>query len=213
MFYCVYMFHIIISSFVLSIIHASIPNHWLPLVGIAKIERWSKRTTLWATAISGFAHVASTILIGILVGWAGFTLASTYHQISRIAAPAILLVFGLVYIIRNFWGHHHHQHFNERPAPNTPFSTIVISLSIGMFFSPCVELESYYFTAGTFGWLGILAVSIVYLIVTVAAMVTFVALAMEGFSRFNWAFLERNDKAIIGVVLIAVGITTYFVNF
>ena len=207
------MFHIVISSFILSIIHASIPNHWLPIIAIGKVERWSKSTTLWATAISGLAHVASTILIGILVGWAGYKLASSYHYISSVAAPAVLILFGLVYIIRNFRKHGPHSHFGENPAPNTPFATVVISLSIGMFFSPCIELESYYFTAGTFGWMGIIAVSIVYLIVTVAAMVSLVALGMKGIDRFNWQFLEKHDKAIIGVVLILVGLTTYFVNF
>ena len=183
------------------------------MVGIGKVERWSKSTTLWATAISGFAHVASTILIGVIVGWAGYKLASSYHYISRIAAPAILILFGLVYIGRNFFGHRHQHHFDGQPAPNTPFATVVLSLSIGMFFSPCVELESYYFTAGTFGWLGILVVSVVYLVVTVVAMVAYVALAIEGISRFNWQFLEKNEKAIIGAVLILVGLTTYFVNF
>ena len=207
------MFHIIISSLVLSLIHATIPNHWLPLVAIGKVERWNKSTTLWATAISGFAHVASTILIGIIVGWAGYELASSYRYISRIAAPAILIIFGLVYIARNFLRNKHHHHFNERPAPNTPFAAVVLSLSIGMFFSPCIELESYYFTAGTLGWPGIIAVSLVYLLVTVAAMVTYVALAIEGINRFNWQFLEKNEKAIIGAVLILVGLTTYFVNF
>jgi len=207
------MFHIILSSFILSIIHASIPNHWLPIVAIGKVERWNKNTTLWATAISGFAHVASTILIGIIVGWAGYSLSSSYHYISSIAAPAVLILFGLIYIVRNFISHHPHTHFGENPAPNTPFATVVISLSIGMFFSPCVELESYYFTAGTYGWMGILVVSIVYLVVTVAAMITYVALALEGVKRFNVQFLEKNEKAIIGVVLIVVGLITYFVNF
>lgn len=207
------MFHIIVSSFILSIIHASIPNHWLPIVAIGKVERWNKSTTLWATAISGFAHVASTILIGIIVGWAGYSLASSYHYISRIAAPAVLILFGLIYIVRNFISHKHHSHFGENPAPNTPFTTVVLSLSIGMFFSPCVELESYYFTAGTYGWMGIVVVSIVYLVITVSAMITYVALAMEGINRFNTQFLEKNEKAIIGVVLILVGLITYFVNF
>ena len=207
------MFHLIISSFILSIIHATIPNHWLPMVAIGKVERWHKSTTLWATAISGVAHVASTILIGIVVGWAGYRLSSSYHYISAIAAPAILVLFGLIYIARNIWGHAPHTHFGENPAPNTPFATVVLSLSIGMFFSPCIELESYYFTAGTFGWLGITIVSIVYLVVTVAAMITYVALAIEGVNRFNSRFLEKYEKAIIGVVLILVGLTSYFITF
>ena len=206
------MFHIIISSFVLSVIHASIPNHWLPMVAIGKVERWKKGTTLWATAISGFAHVASTILIGIVVGWAGYKLASSYSYISRVAAPAILILFGVIYFVRNFIGKHHHEHFGEKPAPNTPFATVVLSLSIGMFFSPCVELESYYFTAGTFGWTGIIGVSIIYLLVTVIFMVVYVALAIEGINRYKFQFLEKNEKLIIGIVLIVVGIATHFIN-
>jgi nickel/cobalt transporter (NicO) family protein len=207
------MFHLIISSLVLSIIHATIPNHWLPVVAIGKVERWNKSTTLWATAISGTAHVASTILIGIIVGWAGYRLSSSYHYISSVAAPAILVTLGLFYCIRNFFKHKPHTHYGENPAPDTPFATVVISLSIGMFFSPCVELESYYFTAGTFGWPGIITVSAVYLVITVAAMISYVALAIEGINRFNFQFLEKNEKAIIGVVLILVGLTSYFVNF
>ena len=207
------MFHLIISSFILSIIHATITNHWLPVVAIGKVERWSKSTTLWATAISGIAHVASTILIGLVVGWAGYRLSSGYNYISSIAAPAVLVLMGLFYIARNYIRHKPHTHFGQNPAPNTPFTTVVLSLSIGMFFSPCIELESYYFTAGIFGWAGIITVSAVYLVVTVAAMITYVALAMEGINRFNFRFLEKNEKAIIGVVLILVGLTSYFVKF
>jgi hypothetical protein len=81
-----------------------------------------------------------------------------------------------------------------------------------MFFSPCIELESYYFTAGTFGWMGILIVSLVYLIVTVSAMVVLVAVAMKGMNRFNFAWLEKNEKAVIGIVLILVGILTLFIH-
>ncbi len=206
------MFHIILSSFILSIIHATIPSHWLPIVAIGKAERWNQRTTLLATAISGFAHVASTILIGILVGWAGYRLSSAYQWISSFAAPAVLVLFGMVYIIRNFFSHQHRHHFDEHPPKDASFGKVILSLSVGMFFSPCIELESYYFTAGTFGWMGIIAVSIVYLIVTVGTMVILVDLAIKGISKFKFTFLEKNEKAIIGVVLVVVGIATYFIS-
>lgn len=206
------MFQIIISSFILSIIHASIPNHWLPLVGVGRVERWSKQTTLWATAVIGTAHVASTILIGLLVGWAGYRLSSSYQYISEFVAPSILILFGVVYLMRGVFGHAHHHHFNEQSVANKSFGKAVFTLSIAMFFSPCVELESYYFTAGTYGWLGIGVVSLVYLVVTVAAMVGLVALAIEGVNRFNFSFLEKHDKTIIGVILILLGFGTAFIN-
>jgi sulfite exporter TauE/SafE len=206
------MFQIIISSFILSIIHAAIPNHWLPLVALGKVEKWNKGTTLLATAISGTAHVASTILIGILVGWAGYRLSSQYKAIYSVVAPAILVCFGLFYLAKHFFGHAHTHHFDGKVKPDTPFAIAVSSISVAMFFSPCIELESYYFTAGTWGWTGIIVVSIIYLLVTVGAMILFVALAIDGINRFNFRFLERNEKAIIGSLLVFVGIATYFIN-
>jgi len=205
------MLHIIVSSLILSIIHASIPNHWLPLVAIGRAEKWSKGTTLWATAISGFAHIASTIVIGIGVGWAGYQLSSSYHVISALVAPAVLVAFGVFYVVRHFMHRGSHLHF-DKVKKNASFGAIVFSLSVSMFFSPCVELESYYFTAGALGWAGILGVSLVYLVVTVSAMVIYVALAIEGINRFNFTFLERNEKLIVGIVLIVMGMIAYLLN-
>jgi hypothetical protein len=81
-----------------------------------------------------------------------------------------------------------------------------------MFFSPCIELESYYFTAGKLGWEGIILVSINYLTATVICMLSFVAIAMHGINKLRLDFVENNEKAIIGLVLISVGIMTYFIN-
>lgn len=207
------MFHIIISSFVLSIIHATIPSHWLPLVAIGKAEKWTKERTLFATAVSGGAHIASTILIGIFIGWAGYKLSESYHWISTFVAPLILIGLGIIYIVRNFFSHEHRHHYSEKSLRNKSFTAILFSISLGMFFSPCIELESYYFTAGTFGWIGIAAVSLVYLIVTVAFMMIYVMLAMEGISRYNFTFMDKNEKAVTGMVLILIGVLTYFIHF
>jgi hypothetical protein len=205
------MFQIILSSLLLSVVHASIPNHWLPLVAIAKAEHWDRRTALRATAITGFAHIASTILIGIAIGWAGYELSSGYKWIYSIAAPAILILLGLIYVTLNFF-HSSHQHAAKIPSPNLSFTAVVLPLSVGMFFSPCIELESYYFTAGKLGWPGITVVSCIYLVATVSFMLTFVAIGLAGVNKLRLDFVERNEKAIIGSVLIIVGIMTYFIE-
>ncbi|MBL0308500.1 MAG: hypothetical protein IPP77_02045 [Bacteroidetes bacterium] len=206
------MLQIIISSLVLSVIHATIPSHWLPLVAIGKAERWTKKRTLFATAVSGGSHIASTILIGILIGWAGYKLSESFQWMTEVLAPFILILLGIFYVVRNFHAHGHRHHFPEKPLHNKSFKAILISVSIGMFFSPCLELETYYFTAGKYGWAGIAGVSLVYLLVTVGFMMLFVALALEGISRYNFRFLDSNEKAVTGIVLILVGALTYFFN-
>ena len=48
------MLQILIGSLVLSLIHAAIPNHWIPLIAKGKTEKWTLKETLSATLITGF---------------------------------------------------------------------------------------------------------------------------------------------------------------
>jgi nickel/cobalt exporter len=59
---------ILFGSLLLSAVHAAIPNHWAPLVMLGKTEKWTARQFAAYTAITGVAHTASTVLVGIVVG-------------------------------------------------------------------------------------------------------------------------------------------------
>ena len=208
------MIQLLISAFLLSIVHATIPNHWLPLVAIGKGENWSRSLTLRATLITGFAHIASTIFIGLIVGWAGLQFALRYHALFRVIAPSLLIILGIIYIILYFnknKSHHHHHHHEEKKISKTSVRAIIISLAVSMFFSPCIELETYYFKAGDFGWQGILSVSLIYLIVTVGMMVLLVYLAIWELAKLNLHSLEHNERLIIGLILIITGVLIAFI--
>src|SRR5437667_12111651 len=98
------MLQILIASLLLSVIHASIPNHWLPLIAIGKAERWTHSEIMLGTVITAFAHTLSTVIIGIIVGAIGYKLASSYGIISGIVAPAILVLLGIIYLILDLSG-------------------------------------------------------------------------------------------------------------
>ena len=87
---------------------------------------------------------------------------------------------------------------------------IIISLGTALFLSPCVAIGAYYFTAGTFGWLGIAIVSVIYLIVTIATMILMVSLGLKGREKVRWSFLDHHGKAVTGIVLIILGVLVYF---
>jgi nickel/cobalt exporter len=213
------MYQIFIGSVVLSLVHALIPNHWIPLIAISKTEKWTERQTLWATAITGFAHTFSTIIVGIVVGIIGYELSSSYDFISTVAAPVILVGLGIVYVTLDIRGAHHQhtEHDNNQilseKEGKTKWRAILTSLSVAMFLTPCVEIEAFYFKAGTIGWIGIFIVSSVYLLVTLIVMLLLVYLGMKGIRTFNSHFLEHHEKGITGLVLIALGCVAYFVNF
>jgi cytochrome c biogenesis protein CcdA len=210
------MWQIFLGSLMLGLIHPLFPNHWLPLIAIAKTEKWSSRESIFATLITGFSHTLSTILIGVVVGFVGIKLSENYSHITRVAAPIILLIIGLIYIVLDLRSSHQHQHFhlNDSKLKSKKSKTaIMISLCIGMFFSPCIEIEAYYFQAATKGWVGIMIVSVVYLIVSLFVMVSLVYLGLKGVNKLKSENLEHHEKIINGGILIFLGLLAYFVEF
>ncbi len=209
------MWQILFGSIVLGLIHPLFPNHWIPLIAISKTEKWTTRETVSATLITGFSHTLSTIIIGIIVGFVGIKLSESYSYITRVAAPLILVIFGIIYLFLDFRKHHHH-HFdlNDKKLKNRRSkAAIILTLCIGMFLSPCIEIEAYYFQAATKGWFGILIVSIVYLVMTLTIMTGLVYFGLKGVKRFNSHYLEHHEKRITGIVLIFLGLFAYFVEF
>lgn len=210
---------IFIGSLLLSMVHASIPSHWLPLVAISKAEKWSNKETATVTAITGASHTISTIVIGLIVGLVGYKISESYHFITRIVAPMILIALGLFYFFLEYrhsllHTEHHHHHIDVDNIIQTRRNkkSIIATLSLAMFFSPCLEIEIYYFTASRLGWWGIGIVSTVYFFVTVLGMIVIVHFASKGIKKLRWHFLEHHDKLISGIVLVLVGLLAFFVE-
>jgi cytochrome c biogenesis protein CcdA len=210
------MIQLIIGGFALSVIHGIIPNHWIPIVTISKSQLWSRRETIKVTTITGLAHTASTVLIGIVIGLIGYKLSETLEFVTNIAAPSILIAMGIIFLLLNK-SHHHHENFNSEKIKESSKKsklTVIISLGLAMFLSPCIEIEAYYFTAGALGWIGIATLSIVYLLVTLFTMVILVDLGRKGIEKLNLKlhFFEHNEKVITGTVLIILGVFSYFIK-
>lgn len=207
---------IIAGAFILSIVHASIPNHWIPLVALSKAEKWNEKLTLGITAIAGFAHTLSTIIIGIIVGFLGYKLSGSYSLIVIVIAPSILILLGIIYLIlsiRDNKHHHHHTHeINIDEVKKKTTAAVILTLTISMFFSPCLEIEAYFFVASKLGWEGIIAVSVIYTFITIAGMLLLVWLGMKGVKKIKSHFLEYHEKTITGIILIVLGIAGYFIN-
>ena len=211
------MLQLLIGSLSLSFVHAMIPNHWIPLIAIGKAESWTTRQTITGTIIAGFAHTLSTVIVGIIIGFAGYRLSRRYEDLSSLIAPLVLIAIGIIYIIIDYVRLHHHHHLNQdeltRPDRKKSRITLLASLSIAMFFSPCIELEAYFFQAGTQGWKGIILVSVIYTFTTVFFMSVLVYLGTRGIDRLKWRFLGYHEKRVTGLVLIALGLLAFFVRF
>jgi nickel/cobalt exporter len=200
---------LITGSFILSILHALIPNHWLPVLAISKKEHWTIGQTTSVTFISGLSHALSTVLIGGTVGLLGVAMSENVSGFTHVIAPVFLIALGLFYIYQ----HHRHKHFHLHTEPKSiSKSRVILGLAIAMFFSPCFEIEAYFLLAGTYGWQEVVVLSIMYTVVTVGGMVIWVRLAYKGLLKLNWHSLEHYAGVITGFTLVATGIITFFVH-
>lgn len=197
---------IIIGGLVLSVLHALIPNHWLPVLAISRKENWTLSQTTYVTFISGLSHALSTVLIGVIIGFVGVKLAGHVESFTHIIAPIILIGLGLLYIYR----HHRHKHFHLHAEPKVVSKDkVIFSLVLAMFFSPCLEIEAYYLMAGAHGWIQIIVLSVLYTVVTVGGMVVWVRLTYKGLMKLNWHSIEHNAGIITGVTLVLTGIISF----
>lgn len=214
------LWNLLIGSILLGSVHAAIPNHWLPVVLIGRAEGWSERETLGVVALSGFFHTLSTVVLGIVIGAIGMEVSERLEDQTRLITSLLLVFMGLIY----FAMHDANAGSPDRPHAHVPSglagrskATIIMTLSVAMLFSPCLEVETFFFTAGTLGWSAIITLSVAYTVVTIACMVGLTAVTYRGLARVNWPgvdshWLDHNEKRITGGILIALGILIFFIK-
>lgn len=201
---------ILTGAIIISLLHALIPNHWLPVIAIGRQYKWSTGEVTQITFLTAFAHVLSTLLIGWALGLTGHQLAHNIEHITHIAAPVILMVMGAIYIYRHY--RHRHFHLQGGPIKATTKRSVVISLSVAMFMSPCMEIEALFLMAGIQSMALLATISLVYALVTIVGMLLLVRVAYKGLLKFDSHKLEHNAGIITGVTLILTGLASIFIH-
>ncbi len=97
------------------VLHTMVPDHWAPIVVLARQQGWSIVRTARSAALAGLGHVTTTLLLGVLLWVVGAALAARYAHLVSLVSAAALLAFGL-WIAYGGWkevrgsGTHDHGH-------------------------------------------------------------------------------------------------------
>ncbi len=208
---CDQMYQIILGTFIVSLMHALIPSHWIPLLVISRTAKWTKSETVRITLVTGLAHVLSSFALGLLLGWIGFSLSINFEEVLVWAGPLLLIVIGLYFIYR----HHTHHHFHvddELTQPPIRKKQVVLSLMMFMILSPCMEIEVFFFAAGQYGLWYLLLVGLIYALITLSGMLIWIQIAWKGWERFNMHKIEHNAGLLTGWTIVATGILGFFLH-
>ena len=203
------MVTLIVGSLVLSLLHAIIPNHWLPILAIGRKENWSLNEIPFITAVAGFSHVASTLIIGWTLVFFGWEVSSHFELITPYIAPLVLITIGIIFIYRHY--KHKHFHVADQQHQNSKLK-MILTLSFAMFFSPCLEVEAFFLAASNQGIWWTALMSIMYAVVSLSGMIIWVTIAYRGLNKFNWHALEHEAGIVTGVTLIGTGLLTFFIH-
>ena len=202
------MFHaplqLFLSVIAISILHAILPNHWLPVVAISRQMNWTARKTAVVTMLAALAHSLSTVIIGIMVAIGGMKLGEVLPYF-RFVAAGVLVLIGLYFI----WKHQHHKHFHMKDVEITTdrsMSFILGSILLAMFLSPCLEVGALFLVAGAQGMPTTLLMAAIYTITSAIGMTLFAWLALQGLKRMDWHKVEHRSGLISGSILVLTGL-------
>lgn len=197
---------LIIATISVAVVHSLAPDHWLPFVMIGKAQNWSKQKLAAITALSGVAHVGSSIIlgsIGILLGIATIHLQGVEATRGYIAV-FLLIGFGLAYAL---WGlkrsqNHHHHSFELSKKNVVTLWTLFAVFILG----PCEPLIPLMFLATGYGVIQIAIVTVVFSVTTLMMMVGQALLGFSGVQVIRHELAEKYSHAVAGLVIALTGV-------
>jgi nickel/cobalt transporter (NicO) family protein len=212
------------------------PDHYVPFVVMGEARQWTIRRTMLITFLCGLGHVLSSVVVGFIGIAAGISLSKLefFESFRGNIAAWLLIIFGLVYMLislrslyrkkKHFHAHHHtdgtdheheHSHFGghshihlEDRKNMTPWILFVIFI-----LGPCEPLiPIVMYPAAEHNIHGVIIVSLLFSVVTVATMMSVVLAFRLGFSRINLRPLERYVNVIAGATILVSGLAIQFLG-
>jgi len=218
------------------------PDHYLPFVVLAKARKWSSLKTAWITILCGIGHVGSSVVIGFIGIAAGVALSKlTYFESVRGNIAGWLFIgFGLAYALwglrRAFKNKphthshfhlngkkhvHEHTHFvehahihSEEIAEKTDYKSLTPWILFVIFvFGPCEPLiPLLMFPALHHSTVGVISVSTVFAIITIATMLSIVLLMTSGLKLVKLERIEKYTHALAGAAIFFSGVAIQFLG-
>jgi hypothetical protein len=224
--------NVLLAAASVAVLHTALGiDHTLPFVMLARARGWSRRRTLWITALCGTGHVVCSLALavaGALLG-AAFGVLEGIEQSRGQLAAWILVGFGGAYALwgaRRAWcarrelvlhdhagdvhaharGGRPHAHAHPVRADASFWALFCVFL-----FGPCEPLIPLVFLPVSQGrWSLALGVFAVFSIATLATMLALVAGAHATARRLRLGALEPWSHSLAGTVIAASGFGVLF---
>ncbi len=219
-----------------ALIHAILPDHWLPIALVARAQRWSAGRTTRVALWTGVGHVLGSFALGVVVIALGYGLKG----ILRLEGPIVGIVLVLTGLGVLLWSlaHPSHRHTqsegsaadqsthpdHDHPRPHTSSGHThpveahghdhrrnwgLWLIPAGIAASPDPTILPVFLAAIAVSLRTAVFVLIVYSVVTIVAMAGLTLAAAWGGYQMKGAWLEQHANQVTAAVLIALGIAAW----
>jgi hypothetical protein len=193
-------------------VHALIPDHWLPLVLLARAQRWEQRRAVGVAAFSGVLHALVSVSLGALALWGGREAARGLGESLQRWSAALLVLFGAAYagwaLARGGHSLHVHPRLEDAHAePDRRLTGIALGFVVG--FNPCVLIIPILFATGGMapGWA--LGVAAAFALTTVLTTTVMVWAGLRSVRRLELAALDRYGEVLSGALIGLTGLVVW----
>jgi len=220
-----------VTAVTIGFIHTIVgPDHYIPFIVMGEARRWTIRRTMIITFLCGLGHVLSSVIVGFIGIGAGISLSKLefIESFRGNIAAWLLIAFGLVYMLislrslyrkkKHVHAHHHtdgtdheheHGHFSghshihlENKKNMTPWILFLIFV-----LGPCEPLiPIVMYPAAENNFHGVIVVSLLFSLVTIATMMSVVLAFRLGLSHINLRPLEHYVNVIAGATILVSGL-------
>ena len=184
------------------VFHTMVPDHWLPIVLMARQRKWSTQKTALAALQAGTGHVVSTLLIAVLFWGAGAAFATRFSGWVETATSVALVGFGL-WVAIGAWREMHKQSHDTKTG-----SRIALLLILGS--SPMIEGIPAFFAAGQYGLWLLIIMALVFAAATISVYIVFSVYSAKGLKQVRFGRFERYGEIVSGAVIALVGAVFWF---
>lgn len=209
---------LIITAFSLGFIHTIAgPDHYLPFVAMSKSRSWSLTKTINIVIICGLAHVLSSVILGSIGIFTGFSMGKieAFDGIRGNVAAWMLFSFGIAYVI---WGIHRlakkktHKHIDVNKVGKNKQMSFWILFTI-FFFGPCEPLIFLLMVpSAEHGFDSLTATVVAFTVSTLLTMLVSVLILLKGVSLAKMNKLEKYQHVIAGSTISLCGASILFLG-
>ena len=202
--------------------HAILPDHWMPLAVVGRVERYPVRRVARLATLAGIAHVLVSLIIGAVIVVIGLQFRSSIEHAQDTIVGAILILTGIGFALFELTGlgHSHgpdghghaHDHDGYRPHSHGPAEArgsrrklLAIMVPFGAAASPDLTILPVFLAAATAGGVAAVGSLVIFAAVTIATIVGLTVLAYVGGYRLDVRWLNRWGNAFTAAVLVAIG--------